>query len=78
MQVSRSDNSRAVQLPAAVVEVPGPKEGDDIRISVAGGVELAIGRSPGNREELQRLCQYRGVIPADFRFDRLEADGRRE
>lgn len=36
MRVSNWGDSLAVRLPASVVEVLGPKEGDDIEIQVAG------------------------------------------
>ncbi|HMO44699.1 MAG TPA: AbrB/MazE/SpoVT family DNA-binding domain-containing protein [Rubrivivax sp.] len=77
MQVSKWGNSLAIRLPAAVVEVLGLKEGDQIEVTVAGSDRLAIKRSPGNREILERLRKYRGLIPADFKFDRLEAYGDR-
>lgn len=73
MQVSKWGNSLAVRLPAAVVEVLGLKEGDDIEIGVAGQGKFVVSRSPSNREMLARLRKYRGQLPADFKFDRLEA-----
>ncbi|WP_428422973.1 AbrB/MazE/SpoVT family DNA-binding domain-containing protein [Methylibium sp.] len=73
MQVSKWGNSLAVRLPAAVVEVLGLKEGDDIEIGVAGKGKFIVSRSPSNREVLARLRKYRGQLPADFKFDRLEA-----
>jgi antitoxin MazE len=77
MQVSKWGNSLAIRLPAAVVEVLGLKEGDHIEVSVAGPDDIAVRRSPSNREVLQRLRKYRGLLPADFKFDRLEAYGDR-
>jgi antitoxin MazE len=77
MQVSKWGNSLAVRLPAAVVEVLDLKEGDDIEIDVAGKRRFVISRSPSHREVLARLRKYRGQLPADFKFDRLEAYGRR-
>lgn len=74
MQVSKWGNSLAVRLPAAVVEVLGLKEGDDIEIGIAGKFKFVVSRSPCNREVLARLRKYRGLLPADFKFDRLEAN----
>lgn len=73
MQVSKWGNSLAVRLPAAVVEVLGLKEGDDVEIDVADRRRFVVSRSPSNREVLARLRQFRGQLPADFKFDRLEA-----
>jgi antitoxin MazE len=76
MQVSKWGNSLAVRLPAAVVEVLGLKEGDDIEIGVADERKFLVRRSASRREILERLRKYRGLIPADFKFDRLEANER--
>jgi antitoxin MazE len=73
MQVSKWGNSLAVRLPASVTEALGLKEGDDIEIQVAGKGVFEIAKKPGARELLARLRKYRGRLPADFRFDRLEA-----
>jgi len=77
MQVSKWGNSLAIRLPAAVVEVLGLKEGDDIEIGVAGKARFVVSRTASNREVLARLRQFRGRLPADFKFDRLEAYGDR-
>ncbi len=77
MQVSKWGNSLAIRLPAAVVEVLGLKEGDRVEIVVAGSRKLDVGRADdGDRRALARLRKYRGRMPADFRFDRLEANER--
>lgn len=76
MQVSKWGNSLAVRLPANVVEVLGLKEGDDIEIEVAGARQFAVRRAAGIESVLQRLRTYRGRLPADFKFDRLEANER--
>ena len=76
MQVARWGNSLAVRLPAAVVEALELKSGDEIEIHVAGTRELAIARKPGRDELLKRLRAFRGRLPADFKFDRDEANAR--
>jgi antitoxin MazE len=76
MQVSKWGNSLAVRLPAAVVEALNLKEGDNIEIDVAGSRRFEIKRAPGARELLARIRKYRGRLPADFKFDRLEANAR--
>ena len=77
MQVSKWGNSLAVRLPAAVVDTLDLKAGDDIEIVVAGARIFAVRKAPGSREILARLRKYRGRLPADFKFDRLEANERR-
>ena len=77
MQVAKWGNSLAVRLPSSVVEALNLKEGDDIEISVAGTHAFEVKKSPSARQLLARLRKYRGKLPADFRFDRLEANERR-
>ena len=76
MQVSKWGNSLAVRLPAAVVEALKLEEGDEIEIQVAGKRAFEVGKRPGARELLERLRKFRGRLPADFKFDRLEANER--
>jgi antitoxin MazE len=77
MQVSKWGNSLAVRLPAAVVEALDLKEGDNIEIEVSGARHFEIKKAAGVRELLARIRKYRGRLPADFKFDRLEANARR-
>ncbi len=76
MQVARWGNSLALRLPAAVVKALDLKEGDDVTIIAADERELAILRKPTPAELIERLKKYRGSLPADFKFDRLEANAR--
>ena len=76
MQVAKWGNSLAVRIPAAVVEALQLKEGDDIEIHLAGDRSFAIKRPASTSELLARLRAYRGRLPADFKFDRLEANER--
>jgi len=77
MQVSKWGNSLAIRLPAAVVDTLDLKEGDDIEIVVAGARTFGVRKTPSARDVLARLRKYRGRLPADFIFDRLEANERR-
>jgi antitoxin MazE len=76
MQVAKWGNSLAVRLPSAVVDALELKEGDDIEIHVIGAREFAVTRKPGRQELLRRLRAFRGRLPADFKFDRDEANAR--
>jgi antitoxin MazE len=76
MQVAKWGNSLAVRLPAAVVEALTLKEGDDIEIHVAGARAFEIAKRPQAIELLKRLRKFRGRLPADFKFDRLESHER--
>jgi antitoxin MazE len=77
MRVAKWGNSLAIRLPAAVVAALQIKEGDEIEIHVVDQRELAIGRKTAGRAELlKRLRAFRGRLPADFKFDRDEANAR--
>ncbi len=76
MQIAKWGNSLAVRLPAVVVEALQLKEGDEIEIHVADAKRLGIARKPGRDELLKRLRAFRGRLPADFKFDRDEANAR--
>lgn len=76
MLVAKWGNSLAIRLPAAVVEALGLKEGDDIEIHVADAREFAVARKPTRADLLERLNAFRGRLPADFKFDRDEANAK--
>lgn len=76
MRVSKWGNSLAIRLPAAVVEALGLREGDDVILHAVGMRTLEIEKSPSAKELLARLRRFRGRLPTDFKFDRLEANGR--
>lgn len=76
MKVAKWGNSLAIRLPAGLVEALELREGDDIEVDVAGRRQLEFRRKADARTLLGRLRKYRGQIPADFKFDRLEANER--
>jgi antitoxin MazE len=76
MRISKWGNGLAVRLPAAVVEALELKAGDEIEIHVADARQIGIARKPGREELLRRLRSFRGRLPADFKFDRDEANAR--
>lgn len=77
MQVSKWGNSLAIRLPAALVEALGLREGDDVVLHAVGVRALAVEKTPSVKELLMRLRKFRGRLPEDFKFDRLEANERR-
>jgi antitoxin MazE len=78
MMVFRWGNSPAVRLPAAIVDALGLKEGDDINVHVANArTTLDAAQEADRKEGLNRLRCFRGMMPADFKFDRDDANARR-
>ncbi len=76
MRVAKWGNSLAVRLPAAVVEALQIRAGDEIEIYVVDARRFGVTRKPEREDLLTRLRAFRGRLPADFRFDRSEANAR--
>lgn len=65
-----------IRLPASLVKALELHEGDDIEVTVGSGRAFEVRKKPGKDEFLERLRRYRGALPADFKFDRDEANAR--
>ena len=76
MQVSKWGNSLAIRIPATVVDALSLREGDDIEVIIADERVFKIAKKPGKEALMARLRKLRGKLPADFRFDRDEANVR--
>ena len=76
MKVAKWGNSLAVRLPSAMVEAFDLKEGDEIEIHADGRLDMEIVRKLSREELIERLRAFRGSLPADFKFDREEANAR--
>jgi antitoxin MazE len=76
MQVSKWGNSLAVRFPASMVQALDLKEGEEIDLHLVGERSFEVVKKPSVHELLARLQQFRGRLPADFHFDRLEANQR--
>jgi len=75
MRVTRLGNGLAVRLPAPVVKALEIKEGDSIEVQGVGRAESEAGRTAERQMLVAQLRQYRGALPVEFRFDRLDAHG---
>lgn len=78
MRVSKWGNSLAVRLPAEVVETLGLKEGDevDFKADPLNTLSLALLRRMTKADAMEKLRSLRGMMPADYKFDRDEANER--
>lgn len=79
MLVSKVGDGLAVRLSADDVARLGLKEGDEVDVKrtetrMSGFVEVE--RKPTRQELIESLRQFRGRMPADFKFDRDEANER--
>ncbi len=76
MRVSKWGNSLAIRLPASVIAALNLSEGDDIEVIVADDRLFQVRKKNDKQALLARLREFRGKLPADFRFDRDEANAR--
>ena len=76
MQVAKWGNSLAVRLPAKLVEALELKEGDDITLHVRGARLIEVEKTPSQDELFERVHRLQHKLPADIKFDRLEANER--
>ena len=74
MQVAKWGNSLAVRLPAGLVQALQLKEGEEVELHLVGERAFEVSKKASAQELLVRLRQLRGRLPADFHFDRLEAN----
>jgi antitoxin MazE len=74
MQVAKWGNSLAIRLPIAVVNALELHEGDDIEVLIADDRVFKIRKKLDNETILKRLRRFRGKLPADFKFDRDDAN----
>lgn len=78
MRVSKWGNSLAIRLPKEVVDALRLKEGDDIKVTMhaTDGKAMLVEKPRKKHELLEGLRKYRGLFPADYKFDREEANAR--
>lgn len=76
MQVSRWGNSLAVRLPKELVEQLGLSPGDEIEVVKATRNELAIDKVDRRERFLKAMEQFHWEAPANYKFDRDEANER--
>lgn len=76
MQVSKWGNSLAVRLPKKLVEELGLVPGDELNVVEASKRQIAVEKADKRAEFLKQMQQFQWPAPADYRFDRDEANER--
>jgi antitoxin MazE len=74
MQVAKWGNSLAVRFPASLVAALDLKEGEEVELHLVGEKQFEVSKKTSPAELLTRLRQMRGRLPADFHFNRFEAN----
>jgi antitoxin MazE len=73
MQVSKWGNSLAIRIPSSVVKALELSEGDNVEVTIPADRIFVIHKA-GKKDLLGKLRKFRGKLPADFKFDRDEAN----
>jgi antitoxin MazE len=76
VRVAKWGNSLAVRLPKDLVKALSLKAGDQLEVVYATRERLAVARDERRRQALERLASMAITLPADYKFDREEANER--
>lgn len=76
MQVSKWGNSLAVRLPKKLVDEMGLKPGDDLNVVDVAGRTILVEKTERRAQALANMRARQWTFPADYRFDRDEANKR--
>jgi len=74
--VGKWGNSLGVRLPKALAEELGLGEGSDVSLAKGARDMIEVQRELTMAERFAAVRALRGMIPADFKFDREEANSR--
>jgi antitoxin MazE len=76
MQVSKWGNSLAVRLPKALVDKLELAEGDELDVVEADKNTLVVTKAANKQAVLKELSEFHFELPADYKFNRDEANER--
>lgn len=76
MRIAKWGNSLAIRLPKDLVEALSLKAGDELEIVESTRQRLAVAKDERRKKALENMRARRWTIPADYRFDRDEANER--
>jgi antitoxin MazE len=76
MRVAKWGNSLAVRLPKDLVDALSLKAGDELEVVDATRERLAVAKDERRKQALENMRARRWTLPADYRFDRDEANSR--
>ena len=76
MQVAKWGNSLAIRLPKALVDQLALKPGDDLKIVAAERNTLEVTKGDARAQALAMMKSLQRPLPADYKFDRDEANSR--
>lgn len=76
MKIAKWGNSLAIRIPKDVADKLGLSFGDEVELEAGRVGVLRLNRQMTREEAIEGLRRFRGTMPADFKFDREEANAR--
>lgn len=76
MKIAKWGNSYGIRIPRDVLRALDLKEGDEVEIKRTSDGELEISRAQRRSKVAEELSKFRWDLPADYKFDRDEANAR--
>ena len=76
MQVSKWGDGLAVRLPKELVEEMGLVAGDELNVVDVKGGTIVLEKDLRRQQALESLAAMKVKLPADYKFDRGEANDR--
>lgn len=76
MKVAKWGNSLALRIPTEIAQELKLTHGDDIEIEVLGKRKFGVRRNNAKELAVEKLKELGWFFPANFKFDREEANER--
>jgi antitoxin MazE len=76
MKVAKWGNSLAIRIPADVARALDLEEGDAVELTAKARGHIEVASSARRERALEAIRSLRKSLPADYRFDRDEANAR--
>ena len=76
MKVAKWGNSLAVRIPADVAKTLGLEEGDAVELTPVSPGIVGIAHDERRARALEAIRSLRGSLPANYEFDRDDANAR--
>lgn len=76
MKVAKWGNSYGIRIPRDVLRALDLKEGDEVDVKRTRDGGLEISRAQRRTKVAEELSKFRWELPADYKFDRDEANAR--
>lgn len=76
MQVAKWGKSLAIRIPSSVVDALDLKEGDDVSVRISTDRASEIPRDDQKLKAIEKIKSLGIELPADWKFDRDDANAR--